>query len=369
LEKCSQFGVEYVDHYIGKCGNGQNTRVKIKCPKHIDKGVYDMSWTKFRKSPHGCPYCSGKNKTTEDYALIINESIELLSDYRGLEYLIKCKCKECGYIWETKAANLKRSRGCPGCRYERMAAKRRKRTPDFQKELSAVNPDLQIVGEYKSCKSKTTFRCLKHNCEWQSIPSRVLNKTATCPECAAESFHEKMFLTNDEFVERLSRAMPNMVALEEYRGCREKISIMCTIHECIMRADPIHIMYGRVSCPECVGSLSTGERAVSEFLTANNIAYIPQATFNECRRINPLRFDFYIPSCNTIIEYDGEQHFYPVFPFDGTEEDRICCFNECKIRDEIKNKYCIENDIRLIRIPYWDYGNINQILEKEFVHT
>ena len=36
-----------------------------------------------------------------------------------------------------------------------------------------------------------------------------------------------------------------------------------------------------------------------------------------------------------------------------------------KIRDTIKNIYCQQNNIKLIRIPYWDFNNIEQILKQE----
>ena len=32
--------------------------------------------------------------------------------------------------------------------------------------------------------------------------------------------------------------------------------------------------------------------------------------------------------------------------------------------DEIKNKYCKDNNITLIRIPYWDFDNIENILKE-----
>ena len=38
-----------------------------------------------------------------------------------------------------------------------------------------------------------------------------------------------------------------------------------------------------------------------------------------------------------------------------------------KLRDNIKTKYCEDNHIKLIRIPYWDFDNIEQILTKELI--
>lgn len=64
-----------------------------------------------------------------------------------------------------------------------------------------------------------------------------------------------------------------------------------------------------------------------------------------------LRFDFYIKN-KYIIEYDGKQHFQAIDFFGGEEE-----FYQRREHDLIKNKYCFDNNIPLIRIPY-DAENI-----------
>ena len=87
--------------------------------------------------------------------------------------------------------------------------------------------------------------------------------------------------------------------------------------------------------------------------------------FKGCRSKNPLRFDFYLPDKNTAIEYDGAQHFRPV-RFNGTTWDQAAKKYELqKSNDNIKNRFCKENAIKLIRIPYTQLKNINSILSKE----
>ena len=69
------------------------------------------------------------------------------------------------------------------------------------------------------------------------------------------------------------------------------------------------------------------------------------------------------------IEYDGEQHFRPI-RFKGMKiEDSDVNFQIQKQRDLIKNKYCQDNNIILIRIPYWDFNNIETILNNIFLPT
>ena len=81
-----------------------------------------------------------------------------------------------------------------------------------------------------------------------------------------------------------------------------------------------------------------------------------------------LKFDFAIlddkDNPMLLIEFDGEQHFYPS-RYSKDPENNVNRFNLVKKRDDIKNKYCIDKNIRLLRIPYWDFDNIEEILSKE----
>lgn len=63
-----------------------------------------------------------------------------------------------------------------------------------------------------------------------------------------------------------------------------------------------------------------------------------------------------------IIEYDGIQHFKPVYAYHI--ENPEAYLELVKRHDEIKNKYCRDNNIKLIRIPYTDYNLIETILDK-----
>lgn len=75
-----------------------------------------------------------------------------------------------------------------------------------------------------------------------------------------------------------------------------------------------------------------------------------------------LRFDFYLPDYNLMIEYDGEQHYKPVKY--GKMSDKKAKENLEKVQkyDQLKNEYCKENNINLLRIPYWEKENIDEII-------
>lgn len=107
----------------------------------------------------------------------------------------------------------------------------------------------------------------------------------------------------------------------------------------------------KVSC----GCLkSKGERLVSTCLKSMKILFETQKSFNDCK--NPktghiLYFDFYLPDYNCCIEYDGKQHY-----IDNNHWESL---KNIQYRDNIKNQYCKDNNIKLIRIPYTDYNKIN----------
>lgn len=96
---------------------------------------------------------------------------------------------------------------------------------------------------------------------------------------------------------------------------------------------------------------SKGEEKIQNILIQAKIPFEKQKTFPGCYRKNPLPFDFYVNQ-KYLIEYDGEQHFC-----EGNNWGRDN-FNEIHNNDEIKNQWCKNNNIPLIRIPYTHYNNL-----------
>lgn len=99
---------------------------------------------------------------------------------------------------------------------------------------------------------------------------------------------------------------------------------------------------------------SIGEYLIEKILSENNINFISQYHTENCKFLDTnyyAYFDFYIDN-KYIIEYDGEQHFNPQCFNNMTKNDAIIQFQKTKEHDKIKNKYCKDNNIPLIRIPY-----------------
>ena len=104
--------------------------------------------------------------------------------------------------------------------------------------------------------------------------------------------------------------------------------------------------------------MSSGEYAVKGVLEAMNIKFQREMTFDDCKDVQLLRFDFYLPHNMSIIEFDGKQHFEPVEHWGGQET-----LDNIQRRDAIKNAYCAANNIRLLRIPYTDFERVQELIE------
>lgn len=102
------------------------------------------------------------------------------------------------------------------------------------------------------------------------------------------------------------------------------------------------------SCGQCGYSHnSIGQEKIKTILIENNIPFITEKTFSDCYYLAKnakLRFDFFVDN-KYLIEFDGKQHFIKDSGY-GQDLENI------QIRDSIKNSYCLENNIPLIRIPY-----------------
>ena len=86
------------------------------------------------------------------------------------------------------------------------------------------------------------------------------------------------------------------------------------------------------------------------------IPYEVHKTFDTCR--NPetgymLIFDCYLPVQNILVEYDGKQHYQP------DSRQSTAQFAAANARDVLKNTWCAENGIPLIRIPYTELPKLD----------
>lgn len=120
----------------------------------------------------------------------------------------------------------------------------------------------------------------------------------------------------------------------------------------------------KLACKKCLGSISSGERAIIDWLKQYNIQYNTQVIFDNLRGIGEglLRFDIGIKNNNNnfiyLIEFQGLQHYQPIEYFGGEEQFKIQ-----QEHDNRKRQWCKENNIKLIEIPY-NYNNLEEYLSQ-----
>lgn len=222
---------------------------------------------------------------------------------------------------------------------------------------------LSKESDYIDAHHKLTFECKKHGIQkrtWNNIKKNINKECGFCPECGKENSIDSRRLKPDEVEIRINSVNQNILLNKnDYINNRTRnLKVLCGC--CKKRIFVTNIegyISGKNKCDYCARQQSNGERYTKSILEKYDINYICQKRFDECKDKRTLPFDFYLPEYNTCIEYDGEQHFKPIR---GKES-----FENTTSHDTIKNNYCNQNNIHLIRIPYWEFNNIEQILIKE----
>lgn len=208
--------------------------------------------------------------------------------------------------------------------------------------------------------------CPIHGEQTTSLANFIIRKR--CPQCGLDARTENNRLTK-EYVEKYINSINNNTLLnkDDYVNANKRnLKILCG--ECgenifITSFNSYYAGHNH-RCKHCINRESRGEFKVRKFLENSNIKFIQEYYFDDCRYKLPLRFDFYLPDYNVLIEFDGQQHYDDYF-YKNKVEDAEYSLNETIKRDRIKDEYCKEKNIKLIRIPYFEEKNINKILKKE----
>lgn len=210
---------------------------------------------------------------------------------------------------------------------------------------------------YINAFAKIIITCNKHG-DWEQRPNDHLSGYG-CPfcVCGGRIFDTKGFIDKAKTIhgDRFD------YSAVEYKGTRIKVLIKCKKHNHEWFQTPNDHLRG-AGCPIC--KLSKGEQAIKMWLIDNNINHVHNHRFNACKNKRPLPFDFWLPEYNCCIEFDGIQHFKL------TKLHREAYqFTVTQINDQIKNKFCYDNNINLIRIKYTDLKRISQILTRIFYNN
>lgn len=136
------------------------------------------------------------------------------------------------------------------------------------------------------------------------------------------------------------------------------VRFQCSCGE-IFETTIFHFMSGKTRCDVCQSRISTNELKVRQFLEDNHIDFVREYRIEACRDLTVLPFDFQLTKTKQLIEIDGEQHFKPT-RFGGMSiEEAQSEFEQTQKRDKIKNDFCKQHKIPLLRISYKDIDNEN----------
>jgi hypothetical protein len=325
-----------------------SSRTKLNCKCLIDGYKWRSTWNDLQQGK-GCPMCAGNARYTKERVENIVEQyniqiIKYIDNEINANTEILCNCK-CGREFKTKIQYLKSKHQCDVCsgyKYDaKYIAKNIPKQCKFIKRLQEKNMGLFQCGcgrRYKAGISEVINRN-KHQC---NICSKKPRKDT------------------DFFKKELYSIYGDKYTVEgKYIKAHQHVKIKCNLCKHTFHTKPTNILSG-YECPICnIPQRSKGESTIFDFLYNNNINYVHQYSFEN----SLLRFDFAVFDSNHVliglIEFDGIQHFEPVDFFGGQDQ-----FEYQQQNDQIKNQYCKDNNIPLLRIPYWEFDNIETILEE-----
>lgn len=350
--------------------------VKIRCMCEIDGYTWSATPAMLLFGTN-CPKCSGvAGLSSEEMNSVLTQKKfsvrSIATDYVSAVKPSKFICTRCGHKWDETFCTIRKRTmfDCPKCKmvanFNAFASKYN--IPDsilpivdqetYIDALNVQNSYLRPLENISSINTGMLHICTLHNVKTTVAPTKALIGQG-CAICKKEKIGRFHSMTHSTYLYKLRKYTSNIDVLEEYKDSRTKILHVCNVCGNEWMVKPNSILSGN-GCPKC--AFSKGERKITEVLSSLHTSYIPQYKFADCRNKVPLSFDFYLPELNTLIEYQGQQHYEPV-DFGGMGKKRsITKYEENCQRDQIKRDYALNNKISLIEIPYWEYDNIDSIL-------
>ena len=359
LNTLKEKGLELVSNIEEYKNRKSILKVKcLKCGKIFEKAYINIA---DKRTKSNCPRCGNrKTMTLEEVKDFYKEKgYEFLDEeYVNTTYLHNVKCPN-GHLIKKRVSDIKAGYGCAECSNTRKKTYNEVRTL-FEEEGYIL---LTSEEEYDNTHTKVEFICPeKHR---HSIVVHKFIGGERCGECRNKRISLTQRTPYKQIKNMFESEGDEILSNEsEYINTQKHLKIKCPQGH-IYNCTPNNFQKG-YRCNLCAKKYK-GEEKVKEFLENNNINYEMQKTFKDCKDKQVLKFDFYLPQLNICIEYDGLAHFEPTDFAGKGEEWAKEQFKGQKLRDEIKNKYCKQNNINLLRIPYWEFDNIENILNKNLL--
>ena len=352
--------------------DGNKTKLLIKCSCGE---IFERTFNGFQKRQN-CKYCSGNNLSYEYVDKFISDhKCKLLSKtYKNNSAKLDIQCS-CGELFSVSFNKFKAGQQqCKKCGMKNRTEKRIMSTNSkteyysYEKIKNIIdnNSTAKLISkEYKGCFESLELKCKCGNNFKQAfnhIKQKLNNnQDLLCPSCMKKISDESFRLSENEINEKIFNKYKyqkfSIYDYENYINANSKNKFIHNecghIFECTLSS---LLQFGRL-CPKCERKHSKGVYSIMHYLNENNIEYVQEKTFNDCKYERKLPFDFYLPKYNCCIEYDGEQHSKSTSLYGGEKN-----FKKIRKRDEIKNDYCSKNNIPLLRISYKNNDFIDEII-------
>lgn len=332
--------------------------------------VFETTFAKFKdRNKRKCNGCNGV--TNWNYDLIKkfvsdNSECELLNIiHRRNEYAkLKCSCGEEFEVNFSKFIDGKRK--CNKClgviNWE---------NEDIIKYIKD-NSECDIIKiDFNGIESKLKLRCKCGNIFTTKFKNFKNKNKTQCNSCGEKNRNEKQrhnFETISKFISENTNC--TLISCDGYKNLKSNIKCKCNCGRIFTTRMINFVSFGKKMCDICGYKNTKGEQEISNILKEKSITFEREYTFEDLININKLRFDFAVfndkkkNSLKMLIEYQGEGHYKTIDWSGCGEEHAEKQLEIIKFRDELKTKYCYENNIKLLKIPYWEFNNIEDILQE-----
>ena len=282
--------------------------------------------------------------------------IEEASKDSSRRMMWKCQC-DCGNITVLRGTDLRSGKkiSCAECSKKRTA---QKLLNDITGQRFGKLVVLKYIGKNQTKHGGSLWEC-QCDCGNVAIVGGTelrTGRTIQCPKCGKEQAIKKLVEYKHSTLEDLTNRQFGDLTVLSLSDRKNKHGDRLWVCQCvcgnIVEVQGNNLRTGNTS--SCGHRKSNGEEKIKQLLEQNNILYKKEKIFLTCKDQKELPFDFYIND-KYLIEYDGIQHFS--YGNKGGWNDKEH-FEITQKHDAIKNQWCKENNITIIRIHYTPYNDI-----------
>lgn len=347
IEKVQSYCLEHGSKFLSKSFGKVKDKYEFLCTECKEETVVKTFDSYKVKNSAVCEHCFGtinwdinkvKKYVEKNNSKFLSDEFHTTHD----KYLFQCS--NCKKPFETTFSKFK----------HRNKVRCNKCNDYYILDYKDVKNEIEMYGntlitknkEYINVHQKLGIKCSECGSVFHRSYTEQLNyKYHSCKKCSMSKASESRRHTNTYVSEYIRNNNAELLSI--YTNSNENLKIRCSCGD-VFYTSFSRFKNGKNRCNKCTSYMSNGEKRFMDFLKDYNIEFEQQYTFDECRNILPLPFDFYLPEYDICVEIDGVLHrkFYKHF------HKTLDNFKQRQYRDNIKDKFCESNNIKLHRVVY-----------------